>query len=263
MNLINVQIENREDLGLVVSSRVIAQGLGKRHDHVIRDLENILQNSETPNLGSHLISSSYKVQGQKREYKEYLLTKKGFTLYMFNIQGYNDFKSAYIDKFDEMTEKLKSNAPQLSLKNQIYLEIIGAETEAETAFAVRRLEHEVIKPLENKVEHQKEVIVHMTDEVKLQTQRQFLNEIIKMRGNKDDLIRKRWAVLYEFYEKSKGMRLNARLEAHNAMKPAKKVKSKLQFVDEVLNDIPTLYRIAVKTFEADFKDKLQHYLSVL
>ena len=62
-NLINVQIEERDGLGLVVSSRVIAQGLGKRHDHVIRDLENILQNSETPNLGSLLISSSYKVEG--------------------------------------------------------------------------------------------------------------------------------------------------------------------------------------------------------
>ena len=177
MELINVQIENREDLGLVVSSKVIAQGLGKQHSHVIRDIEKIV--SENPNLDAHLISSSYKVQGQNKTYKEYLLTKKGFTLYMFNIQGYNDFKSAYIDKFEEMAEKLKSNAPQLSLKNQIYLEIIGAETEAETAFAVRRLEHEVIKPLENKVEHQKEVIVHMTDEVKLQTQRQFLNEIIK------------------------------------------------------------------------------------
>lgn len=261
MDLINVQIENREDLGLVVSSRVIAQGLGKQHKHVLESLDKII--SESRNLGSHLISSSYKVEGQNKTYKEYLLTKKGFTLYMFNIQGYNDFKEAYIDKFDEMTEKLKLNTPQLSLKNQIYLEIIGAETEAETAFAVRRLEHEVIKPLENKVEHQKEVIVHMTDEVKLQTQRQFLNEIIKMRGNKDDLIRKRWAVLYEFYEKSKGMRLNARLEAYNATNPSKKIKSKLQFVDEVLRDIPTLYRIAVKTFEADFKDKLQHYLSVL
>lgn len=111
-NLINVQIEKREDLGLVVSSRVVAQGLGKRHDHVIRDLENILQNSETPNLGSLLISSSYKVDGQKREYKEYLLTKDGFTLYMFNIQGYNDFKLAYINKFNEMERALQFNTPQ-------------------------------------------------------------------------------------------------------------------------------------------------------
>lgn len=47
---------------------------------------------------------------------------------MFNIQGYNDFKSAYIDKFDEMAEKLKATTPQLSLKNQIYIDIIGAES---------------------------------------------------------------------------------------------------------------------------------------
>lgn len=253
MDLINVQIENREDLGLVVSSRVIAEGLGKRHSDVLESIGKILENGDFRSL---CIPTTYKVAGQKREYKEYLLTKDGFTLYMFNIQGYNDFKLAYINKFNEM-------AAQLNLKNQIYLEIIGAKTEVETTLAVRRLEHEVIKPLEDKVEHQKEVIVYMTDDVKLQTQRQFLNEIIKMRGNKDGLIKKRWAVLYEFYEKSKGMRLNARLEAYNATNPSKKIKSKLQFVDEVLRDIPTLYRIAVKTFEADFKDKLQHYLSVL
>lgn len=82
-NLINVQIEERDGLGLVVSSRVIAQGLGKQHKNVLRDLDSIV--SESSNLSSHLISSSYKVQGQNKSYKEYLLTKKGFTLYMFNI----------------------------------------------------------------------------------------------------------------------------------------------------------------------------------
>lgn len=155
-NLINVQIEERDGLGLVVSSRVIAQGLGKQHFHVTRDIDKIV--SENPNLVSHLISSSYKVLGQKREYKEYLLTKDGFTLYMFNIQGYNDFKSAYIDKFDEMAEKLKANTPQLSLKNQIYIDIIGAKSEVDTALALRRLEHEVIRPLEDKAEYFDELV---------------------------------------------------------------------------------------------------------
>lgn len=32
--LLKVQIENNPNYGLVVSSRVIAQGLGKRHDNV-------------------------------------------------------------------------------------------------------------------------------------------------------------------------------------------------------------------------------------
>lgn len=104
---LSVVIENRSDLGLVVSSRVIAEQLDKRHSNVIRDLEAIV--SENSNLSSLIISSSYEVEGQNRSYKEYLLTKDGFTLYMFNIQGYNDFKLAYINKFNEMEKELSKN----------------------------------------------------------------------------------------------------------------------------------------------------------
>lgn len=154
-NLINVQIEERDGLGLVVSSRVIAQGLGKRHADVLESIDKILENGDYRSL---CIPTTYKVEGQKREYKEYLLTKDGFTLYMFNIQGYNDFKLAYINKFNEMAEQLKANTPQLSLKNQIYIDIIGAESEVETALAIRRLEHEVIRPLEDKAEYFDELV---------------------------------------------------------------------------------------------------------
>lgn len=155
-NLINVQIEERDGLGLVVSSRVVAQGLGKQHKHVLESLDKIVL--ESRDLGSLCIPRTYKVEGQKREYKEYLLTKDGFTLYMFNIQGYNDFKLDYINKFNEMETQLKANTPQLSLKNQIYIDIIGAESEVETALAIRRLEHEVIRPLEDKAEYFDELV---------------------------------------------------------------------------------------------------------
>ena len=107
VGVLSVVIENRSDLGLVVSSRVIAEQLDKRHSNVIRDLEAIV--SENSNLSSLIISSSYEVEGQNRSYKEYLLTKDGFTLYMFNIQGYNDFKLAYINKFNEMEKELSKN----------------------------------------------------------------------------------------------------------------------------------------------------------
>ena len=102
----DIKIENINGIN-VVSSRIIAEQLGKQHNNVIRDLENILSNSENSNLSSLIISSSYKVKGQNREYKEYLLTKDGFTLYMFNIQGYNDFKMAYINEFNKMEKELK------------------------------------------------------------------------------------------------------------------------------------------------------------
>ncbi|WP_106460154.1 Rha family transcriptional regulator [Anaerococcus sp. Marseille-P3915] len=106
-----VQVKNDKDYGLITTSRIVAEGLDKRHDHVLRDLERIL---ETPNVGSLIIPTTYKVKGQKREYKEYLLTKDGFTLYMFNIQGYNDFKMAYINEFNRMERLL--NGEQLELE---------------------------------------------------------------------------------------------------------------------------------------------------
>ncbi|MDS3918716.1 phage regulatory protein/antirepressor Ant [Staphylococcus hominis] len=99
-----IKIENNSELGAVVSSRVVANELKRRHGDVIEGLETMI--SENGNLRSLIIPSTYKVKGQNRSYKEYLLTKDGFTLYMFNIQGHNDFKMAYINRFNEMERQL-------------------------------------------------------------------------------------------------------------------------------------------------------------
>ena len=128
------KIENVNGI-LVVSSRVIAKQLGKRHSDVLRDLDKILinphlgrlknqsthicvdseklissdlsqlKNSENADLRSLIIPNYYK-DSKNRTYREYLLTKDGFTLYMFNIQGYNDFKMNYINKFNRMEQAL-------------------------------------------------------------------------------------------------------------------------------------------------------------
>ena len=107
-----VQVKNDKNYGLITTSRIIAQGLSKEHSKVMRTLENLIL--ETPDVASLIIPTTYKVKGQKREYKEYLLTKDGFTLYMFNIQGYNDFKMAYINEFNRMERLL--NGEQLELE---------------------------------------------------------------------------------------------------------------------------------------------------
>lgn len=105
MNLLTeVKIENNPNYGLVVSSRVVAQGLGKQHKHVLESIDNLVSSS-TAESSALFINSNY-IASNGKENREYLLTKKGFTLYMFNIQGYNDFKLAYINKFDEMEKAL-------------------------------------------------------------------------------------------------------------------------------------------------------------
>ena len=106
-DLQEIKIENNSELGPVVSSRIVAKELNRRHDNVKRDLEQILMSS---NVSTLIFPSNYK-DSRGRKQKEYLLTKDGFTLYMFNIQGHNNFKMAYINKFNEMENALQNRLP--------------------------------------------------------------------------------------------------------------------------------------------------------
>lgn len=100
------EIENKDGVN-VVSSRVIASQLDKRHSDVLESIDKILANGDFRSL---ILLDEYKdKQGKPR--KEYLLTKDGFTLYMFNIQGFNDFKIAYINEFNRMENELKNKLP--------------------------------------------------------------------------------------------------------------------------------------------------------
>ena len=105
-----VKIEKYNGNGYVVSSRVIANELGKRHTEGLRAIDHILQsqeNQENANLRSLIFQNKYKISNQNRNYKEYLLTKDGFILYMFNIQGHINFKMAYINEFNRMEKELQ------------------------------------------------------------------------------------------------------------------------------------------------------------
>lgn len=134
-----IKIESNTELGPVVSSRTVAEELNKEHSKVLRSLEAMLL--ENPNVASLIIQSSYKVEGQKRSYKEYLLTKDGFTLYMFNIQGHNNFKMTYINKFNEMEQQIQNKLP-------------GSYKEALTKLLVKVEENEKLQ-LENNMSKQK------------------------------------------------------------------------------------------------------------
>lgn len=100
----NIEIKNTKEFGPVVSSRTIASELGKEHTDVKNQIS---VNLQSENVQSEIlyIESEY-TNERNRVYKEYLLTEKGFTLYMFNIQGYNDFKIAYINEFERMKKQL-------------------------------------------------------------------------------------------------------------------------------------------------------------
>ena len=101
--LIKVNIKN-ENGKLLVGSRDIAIGLEKEHKDVLRKIEDVLTVGE---FSEHEFMTS-----QGNRYKEYLLDKNAFILLVMNYTGYNDFKRAYIKKFDDMEKRLRLNVPQ-------------------------------------------------------------------------------------------------------------------------------------------------------
>jgi len=113
----------------VTTSRVVAEQFGKRHDHVLRDIENLvteLKNepstepkigpSTHPNFGGstadfaekNFLPITYR-DSTGRELPSYLLTRDGFTLLAMGFTGARalQFKVAYINAFNRMERILR------------------------------------------------------------------------------------------------------------------------------------------------------------
>lgn len=102
-------ITRTEDGKLVVSSRRVADDFKKEHAKVLRSIERYI--SESPVLASqnYFIKSNYKTNGNNKTYKEYLLTRDGFSLLVMGFNGREalEWKLKYIEAFNAMERKLK------------------------------------------------------------------------------------------------------------------------------------------------------------
>ncbi|APM37370.1 Rha family transcriptional regulator [Clostridium kluyveri] len=107
------------DLGLftkrekvLVSSRIIAENFDKRHDQVLRDIENIIKGlhkiEETP-IRNYFIKSSYLHKQNNQKYPEYIMTRDGFSLLVMGFTGQKalQWKLKYIEAFNKMEAFIK------------------------------------------------------------------------------------------------------------------------------------------------------------
>lgn len=117
-NELHLQTENGQ---VVVSSRVVAERFGKEHNKVVRAIENKIesltrQNCRVKNL---FIESTYNHNGN--EYKEYLLTRDGFTFIVMGFTGAeaDKWKLKYIEAFNKMEQALREQVPLLEYNQEL------------------------------------------------------------------------------------------------------------------------------------------------
>lgn len=129
MNDIILSMQNGEP---VVSSRQIADSFEKRHDHVMRDIEDIMRglpkNGDTPMF----YKTEYVHEQNGQSYPMYLMNRDGFTLLAMGFTGKAalEWKLKYIAAFNEMEKKL-ADQPQLTRSQLLATALIAAHEELE------------------------------------------------------------------------------------------------------------------------------------
>ena len=141
MNQITINNSNGK---LTVSSIQVAKDFGKRHDHVVRDIENLIimineglpkigetyrvaENSADPlkrpkfKVSDYFIETTYQHPQNKQRYKCYDITRDGFSLLVMGFTGKKalNWKLRYIEAFNLMEQKLYSDSyKQLSFEDE-------------------------------------------------------------------------------------------------------------------------------------------------
>lgn len=103
----------RIDGELVVTSRQVAVDFDKRHSDVIEKIEELIKTENS--VMTMFIESSYKA-GTGKSYKEYLITRDGFSLLVMGFTGSRalQWKLKYIEAFNKMEQALKEPQKQLT-----------------------------------------------------------------------------------------------------------------------------------------------------
>lgn len=183
----------------------------------------------------------------------YLLSERGYS----KLLKFMDDELSY-DLYEQLLDnyfRLRQEIQQISKQDKLLLKIINSNSKEELASNMTEYQLEYVKPLELENSRKQQLIDGMTNHIKGKSQKQMINEIIRRKGIGE--IKERWDILYNYYEKEKHMNLSERVENYNSKQPKKKDNvNKIEYIENVICDMQTLYELAVKIFETDFANNL-------
>lgn len=240
---------------VVTSSLRVAEVFNKRHDHTLRDIESFRE--DVPNFGEMFYESLSK-DSYGRDRKIYFMNRDGFTLLAMGFTGRRalGWKLKYIEAFNKMEESLKQASTVLTEEQKLQLAIFQAETVDEAGQAAANLDRYRRKQLEAKqreIDHKKEVIRGVTDDIDIYTKRNILNKVVRYKGAN---FAERWNELYERYKEVYSIDLKARCDGYNLKQKKKKDQLSTVKYAEKFGHIDNLYKIALKLYETDINEIL-------
>ena len=109
---------------LLVDSREVAEMISVKHFNLLEKIKGYIQILENRKINSlnFFVENSYTVDGNKRPYKYYLLTRKGCDMVANKTNGEKGvlFTAQYVTRFEEMETQLKRQlVPSYMIDNSI------------------------------------------------------------------------------------------------------------------------------------------------
>lgn len=94
----------------LTNSLLVAEKFGKEHQHILRDIRNLIGGMSNFGETSYFVETSYIHEQNGREYPMYVMNRDGFTLLAMGFTGEKalKFKLDYINAFNKMEQTIKS-----------------------------------------------------------------------------------------------------------------------------------------------------------
>lgn len=233
---------------LTLDSREVAEMVEKNHKELLRDIrtyEGYLGESNFA-LTDFFIPSTY-VSIQNKELPKYQITKKGCEFIAHKLTGQKGalFTATYINRFHEMEQALKEKDKPLQIDSKFLYQLAEQLEEKEKKIAEQQRE----------IEHKSEVIKGITDDIDIYTKRNVLNKVVRYKGAN---FSERWNELYQRFREIYSIDLKARCEGYNMKQKLKKDQLSTIKYAEQFGYIDDLYKIALKLYETDISEILNH-----
>ena len=153
----------KEENGQVLaSSREVAEKFGKRHDSVLRDIDNLIKSDSTI-LWSEMFKETTYTNSRGKDYRCFDMNRDGFSLLSMGFTGKEalEWKLKYINAFNQMEEKLKSST-QLTEEEKYKLMLFSKDAR-EVAYAHNKLVEIATAPLVAEIKEQKPKVEYHDD----------------------------------------------------------------------------------------------------
>lgn len=147
---------------VLASSREVAEKFGKRHDSVLRDIDNLIKSDSTI-LWSEMFKETTYTNSRGKDYRCFDMNRDGFSLLCMGFTGKEalEWKLKYINAFNQMEEKLKSST-QLTEEEKYKLMLFSKDA-SEVAYAHNKLVEIATAPLVAEIKEQKPKVEYHDD----------------------------------------------------------------------------------------------------